>query len=179
MENTLRLDADMFTESAVIDAYLVGDTLLVRGPKQRMLHVPVDSIPALRDQPPVVLHNFRIDPDGSFIHWPDLDVHLGWSQFLEAVDPAELRKAQQRSAAFNRRYGAAIRKVREAAGIHQTQIAGLTSRQLRRIEHGICRATVSALNALAKAHGLDVNVYMDKVAAAMGEATSRRSMRSA
>jgi transcriptional regulator with XRE-family HTH domain len=83
------------------------------------------------------------------------------------VDPVELRRAQQRSADFNRRYGAAIRKVREAAAIAQTQIAGLTDRQLRRIEHGTCRATASALNALAKAHGLDVNVYLDKLAAAM------------
>jgi hypothetical protein len=153
---------------SIIDGYLVNNTLLVRGPKQRMLHVPVASIPALRDQPVAVLQNFRIDPDGSFIHWPDLDIHLGWSQFLQAVDPAELRRAQQRSATFNRRYGAAIRKIREAAGISQSQVAGLTDRQLRRIEHGLCRATASALNALAKAHGLDVNLYMDKLAAAIG-----------
>ena len=68
-----------------------------------MLHVPVGSVPALREQPRAVLGNFEIDPDGSFIRWPDLDVHLGWNQFLQAADPAELRKAQQRSAGFNER----------------------------------------------------------------------------
>jgi hypothetical protein len=41
-------------------------------------------------------------------------------------------------------------------------------RQVRRIEHGMCRATAGALAALAKAHGLDVNAYMDKLAKAMG-----------
>ena len=152
---------------SIVDAYLGANVLFVRGPKQRMLHVPVASIPALRDQPSVVLQNFRIDPDGSFIHWPDIDVHLGWNQFLQAADPAELHRAQQRSAGFNRRYGAAIRKVREAAGIPQAKVDGITERQLRRIEHGECRATGGALRDLAKAHGLDLNAYMERVANAM------------
>jgi len=152
---------------SIIDAYLAGGTLLVRGPKHRMLHVPLSSIPALKGQPRAVLRNFKIDPDGSFIYWPDLDVHLGWNRFLQAVDPSELHKAQQRSADFNRRYGTAIRKVREAAGIPQSKVEGLTDRQVRRIEHGTCRATAGALAALAKAHGLDVNAYMDKLAKAM------------
>jgi hypothetical protein len=146
-----------------IDAYPAGDALLVRGPKQRMLHVPLSSIPPLKGQPEAVLRNFKIDPDGSFIYWPDLDVHLGWNQFLQAADPAELHKVRQRSADFNCRYGAAIRKVREAAGIPQSKVEGLTDRQVRRIEHGVCRATAGALAALAKAHGLDLNAYMDKL----------------
>ncbi len=47
------------------------------------------SVRALSGQPRAVLRNFVIDPDGSFVHWPDLDVHLGWNQFLQAVDPEE------------------------------------------------------------------------------------------
>jgi hypothetical protein len=132
-----------------------------------MLHVPTDKLSSLRGQPRDLLRNFRIDPDGSFIHWPDIDVHLGWNQFLQAVEPGELHKAQQRSADFNRRYGAAIRKLREEAGIPQAKVEGITERQLRRIEQGECRATMNSLRHLAKAHGLDVNAYMEKVASAM------------
>jgi hypothetical protein len=152
---------------SIIDAYPAGDALLVRGPKHRMLHVPTDKLASLRGQPGHVLRNFRIDPDGSFVHWPDIDVHLGWNQFLQAVEPAELHKAQQRSADFNRRYGAAIRKLREAASIPQAKVAGITERQLRRIEQGECRATANALRDLAKAHGLEVNAYMERVAKAL------------
>lgn len=155
------------SRGSIIDAYLAGDTLLVRGPRHRMLHVPVSSVPTLKGQSHAVLRNFEIDPDGSFIHWPDVDVHLGWNQFLQAVDPAELRKAQQRSAGFNERYGAAIRKIREAAGIPQSRVEGITERQLRRIEQGECRATSGALTSLAKAHGLSTNVYMERLAKAM------------
>jgi hypothetical protein len=151
----------------IIDAYIVGDRLFVRGPKHRMLHIPIESIGALKGQPEAAVRNFVIDPDGSFLYWPELDVHLGWNQFLYAVDPAELRKAQQRSAGFNQRYGAAIRKVREAAGIKQSKVEGLTERQLRRIEQGECRATTAALTALAKAHALDANTYMERLAKAM------------
>jgi hypothetical protein len=155
------------SRGSIIDAYLAGDTLLVRGPKHRMLHVPVSSVPALRGQSRAVLRNFTIDPDGSFIYWPELDAHLGWKQFLQAVEPAELWRAQQRSAGFNRRYGAAIRRVREAAGIPQSKVGGLTERQLRRIEQGECRATTAAILALAKAHGLDANAYMERLTKAM------------
>jgi hypothetical protein len=144
-----------------------GDSLLVRGPKHRMLHVPLSSIRALSGQPRSVIQNFEIDPDGSFLYWPDLDVHVGWDQFLQAVDPDELRKAQQRTEGYNERYGAAIRKLREQAGLSQSQIEGLTERQLRRIEQGECRATSSALAALARAHGLDTNSYMEQVAKTM------------
>jgi len=76
-------------------------------------------------------------------------------------------KAQQRTEGYNERYGAAIRKLREQAGLSQSQIEGLTERQLRRIEQGECRATSSALAALAKALGLDTNSYMEQVAKAM------------
>lgn len=110
------------TRRSIIDAYLAGDTLLVRGPKHRMLHVPTDKLASLRSQSRHVLQNFRIDPDGSFVYWPEIDVHLGWHQFLQAVEPAELHKAQQRNTDFNRRYGAAIRKLREAAGIPQAKV---------------------------------------------------------
>jgi hypothetical protein len=151
----------------IVDAYLSGNVLLVRGPKHRMLHVPTASVSALQAHPRAVLQNFRIDPDGSFIHWPEIDVHLGWNQFLQAVNPAELQKAQQRSANFNRRYGAAIRKLREEAGIPQGTVEGITERQLRRIEQGECRATTRALAALAKAHNLPVGAYMDALAKAM------------
>jgi hypothetical protein len=152
---------------SIIDAYAVGDSLLVRGPKHRVLHVPMKALPSLRDKPRAAQRKFEIDSDGSFLYWPDLDVHLGWNQFLQAVDPVEFRKAQQRSAGFNQRYGAAIRKLREQAGIPQSKVPGLTERQIRRIEQGESRATPGALTALAKAHGLDTNAYLDTLAKAM------------
>ena len=151
----------------IVDVCLGGDSLLVRGPRHRMLHVPIDHLSSLRGQPPRVLRNFQIDPDGSFVYWPDIDVHLGWNQFLQAVDPDELRRAQQRGAGFNQRYGAAIRTVREGLKISQSKVEGITESQLRRIEQGECRATAGALAALAEAHGLPVHNYLDLLSKSM------------
>ena len=148
----------------IIDAYLSGSTLLVRGPKHRLLSVPLSWVPAFSGQPATVLQNFKIDVDGSYLYWPELDVHLGWNQFLQIVEPDEMRKTLQRNSEFNNRYGAAIRKTREAAGIAQSDVRGLTDRQIRRIEHGECRATPSALQSLAAAHGLDLNDYLNQLA---------------
>lgn len=159
--------SDDTKRGGIIDAYVVGDTLFVRGHKHRMLHVPVHRIGSLSGKPQQLIQNFRIDPDGSFLHWPDLDVHLGWNQFLQVVDSDAYRKAQQRSSGFNTRYGAAIRKLREEAGIPQSKIPGFTDRQIRRIEHGESRATKDALAAFAKAHDLPLNDYMDRLARAM------------
>jgi Helix-turn-helix domain len=52
-------------------------------------------------------------------------------------------------------------------GILQSRVEELTERQLRRIEQGECRATTTAIAALARAHGLDVNAYTEKLAKAM------------
>jgi hypothetical protein len=151
----------------IVDAYLTDVTLHVRGPGYRMLHVPLVGLPEFQGQSLSAYRDFEIDPDGSYIYWPRLDVHMGWNQFLQAVDPDELRRSQQKSDEFNKRYGAAIRAVREAQGLRQSEIDGLTERQLRRIEQGECRATSSALTALAKAHGLATNAYLDNLARTM------------
>ncbi|MGL4552618.1 MAG: helix-turn-helix domain-containing protein, partial [Gemmataceae bacterium] len=153
----------------IIDAALAGDSLLVRGPRQRLLTVPVASLSALKGLPREVLRDFEVDPDGSFLHWPGPDVHLGWEQFLQAVHPGELLKGRQRTEGYNRRYGDAIRRLREAAGITQSGVEGITERQLRRVERGECRATLAALGSLAKAHGVSVNEYLDAVARGMGK----------
>ena len=149
----------------IIDAYVVGDSLLVRGPKHRLRRVPMEALKSLRNQPRAIRQQFEIDPDGSFLFWPDLDVH-----FLQAADPTEFLKSQQKSEQFNRLYGSAIKKLRETTGIAQSKIQGLTDRQVRRIEQGESRATAKSLTCFAKAHGLETNAYLDALAKAMSQA---------
>jgi hypothetical protein len=52
------------------------------------------------------VEHFEIDEDGSYIYWPDLDLHLGWEQLQQIVDPVAAQKAKQKSHEFNVRYGA-------------------------------------------------------------------------
>src|SRR5207244_1870864 len=52
------------------------------------------------------------------------------------------------------------------------KIEGLTARQVSRIEKGECRATSTALAKLAKAHVMETNQYMKKIAEISGRKTS-------
>lgn len=148
----------------IVDCWVEGDRLVVLSPAFDRLSVPLDDLAPLigtdRDQ----VAAFEIDEDGRFLHWPHADVHLGWDQLVQIVDPAAALAARQSSEAFNRRYGAAIRALREECGLRQSDITGLTERHLRRVEQGQQAATRATLDALATAHALTLGDYLKQLA---------------
>lgn len=149
----------------IIDAWWESEELVVLSPGFERLRVPISALPAkLRDADSGIRKDFQIDQYGDFLYWPQLDVHMGWGQFVQAVDPMAKLRAEQKTKAFNTRYGRAIRSLRAASGIKQSDIEGLEERTVRRIEQGQTRATGKALAKLANAHGMDVSQYMAAVA---------------
>ena len=157
-------------ERRVFDAWWEEDTLVVVSPCRtgfKKIRAPLSKLPALKEYPRRTLENFHIDEDGIFIFWPQLDVHLGWEQFVTAVAPQARLRAKQQSDAFNRAYGLAIRKLRTQNGLRQSDIEGLTPRQVGRIERGECRATHTALTKFADAHQITLSEYMDRIATTM------------
>ena len=79
------------------------------------------------------------------------------------MDKAASLKARQQTEAFNTAYGVAIRNLRREKGLRQSDIKGLTSRQVGRIESGQ-RATLSALQKFARSHSLAIDEYMEELA---------------
>ncbi|MCL5281986.1 MAG: helix-turn-helix domain-containing protein [Planctomycetes bacterium] len=150
----------------ILDAWWEESTFVVVSATRegfRKSRVPIEKLPVLRRIRKRQREEFEIDEDGTFIHWPGGDIHLGWEQFEHAVDATARLKAKQQVEGFNRAYGAAIEAVRKEKGLRQSDVAGLTPRQVGRIEHGQCRATLSALAKLAKAHDVSVNEYMEEL----------------
>lgn len=150
----------------IVDAWWEGTTLVVMSPTPagfRKLRLPLEKLPVLQKLSERKRQGFQIDAEGLFLHWPAGDIHLGWEQFECAVDPAASLRVRQQSEAFNRAYGVAIRKLRREKGLRQSDIAGLTARQVGRIEAGQ-RATLSALRKLAQAHGMGIDEYMAQLA---------------
>jgi uncharacterized protein DUF2442 len=154
-------------DGRIFDARLEDRVLHVVSADFRRLEVPFSKIAPLSNANNETLERFEIDEDGSYIYWPDLDLHLGWAQLQQILDPVAVQKAKQKSHEFNVRYGAAIRKIREAKGLAITAIPDLSDKQLRRIERGECRLTSSAAKKLAPAHGMTPNEYLQAVAAAL------------
>jgi hypothetical protein len=151
----------------ILDATIEDDVLHVVSLNFQRLDVPLAKIESLAGDDLTALQEFEIDPDGSFIYWLRLDVHLGWAQLRQIVDPIAAHRAQQKSREFNTRYGKAVRKVREEAGLKLTDIEGISDKQLRRIESGNCRLTTNAIEALAKTHKLTPNEYLERLAGAL------------
>ena len=148
----------------ILDAWWEKDTLVVLSHRLNRLRVPLERLAVLRGLAADALNAFEVDDEGEFVHWPACDAHLGWEQLLQAVDSRACLRARQQSEEFNRRYGRAIRTVRARHGLRQSDVAGLTPRQLGRIENGRCRATASALGKLAEAHGLPLDSYLQTIA---------------
>ena len=151
----------------LLDAQILDGQLKVTSTAFDRLEVAIAQIPALAQQPPASIASFEIDEEGAYLYWPDADVHLGWEQLVQITNPATALKAKHKSTAFNQRYGAAIRAVREKHGVDIKAIPGLSSRQLTRVETGECRMTSAASEKLAKAHGMKTNQYLGCLSAAL------------
>jgi len=129
--------------------------------------MPMERLPVLRGLSKEERETFEIGEDDTFIYWPDGDIHLGWEQFECAVDETARLKAMQQTEGFNKVYGAAIEALRKEKGLRQSDIEGLTPRQVGRIESGQCRVTLSALRKLAKVHDMSVSEYMEELSKSM------------
>ena len=160
LSGAIRTDGD----PVIADAWCDGNELVVLGSDFQRLRIPAECLKKYLANAKDSFKSFEIDVDGSYLYWPKSDVHLGWNQLRYLVDPAASLEAKRSQAGFNRRYGAAIRKLRTESGIAQSRITGLDERHVRRIENGDVAVTRKALEKLARAHKMDVGEYMTRIA---------------
>jgi len=152
---------------AIADAWFERDNLVVLSPGFNRLSIPKEKLTKLLGSDSGQFAAFELDDDGRYLHWTHADVHLGWSQLLQLIDPAAVLEKQQKTKKVNARYGAAIRSERESQGVKQSGIDGLTERHLRRIEQGEQIATKASLAAHAAALGMSLERYLDVLAKRM------------
>ena len=153
----------------IVDAYIWEDALnLVTGDFQ-FRSFPLSAVPIVSELAGEERGAFEIGEDGSYLHWPARDLHLGVSQILQAADPMYLadiaieRHAQDHT-------GAALRSMREEKGLRQCDIPSLSERQVRRIEEGISRLRVDAADKFASAFGIGTGELLDEIARRAGRA---------
>lgn len=147
----------------IAGASALDDKLMVLSCALDKYEVKFDDIPALKRIAKNERRHFTIAENGSYIHWPVDDIHLDLETFRIAVDPAYREEAVGRRAVHDRRYGAAIGTLRQRVGLRQSDIEGLSDRQVRRIEGGE-RTSVQALRLLAAAHRMDFSEYLNELA---------------
>ncbi len=147
----------------IAEATVADDRLLIVSCEPKTYEVRFDQMPALRKIDPQQRNSFEIAEDGSFIWWPSADIHLDLDAIRTVIDPARRKKAERTRRKHGREYGAAIAAVRKDRGLRQTDIPGVSERQLRRIEESGA-VSVRTMERLASAHGMELAQYLDALA---------------
>jgi hypothetical protein len=147
----------------IADARLVDDELVVIACSGTTYTLPISSITYLSGRTDREVRNFTVESDGSYITWPAADVDIDLQTIRELIDPSEKQKAAHANLIRDQRFGRAIARCRKAHNLRQSDIPGLSPRQVRRIEtHGTSKPTT--LTKLASAHALDLSTYLNTLA---------------
>jgi hypothetical protein len=147
----------------IADAMVADDRLIVVSCEPKTYEIRFDQMPALKKIAPKQRCSFEIAEDGSFIRWPSADIHLDLDALRTVTDPAWGKRALRIRRDHGREYGAAIAALRKDRGLRQTDIPGLSERQLRRIEESGA-VSVRTMEQLAGAHGMTLADYLDALA---------------
>ena len=149
-------------DQLIATAEVVNDRLLVISCGLEVFEVPFENLSALQMIPVDMRSSFEISSDGSYIHWPEPDIHLDLDAFRYAIDPRFKEQAEALKLAADGQFGWAIARIRKQKGLTQSDIQGLSARQVRRIEKG-ARPRMASLELLAKNHGLALNGYLNLI----------------
>jgi hypothetical protein len=146
----------------IVDAYPLGKDLYVLTADFELRCVPVRRVPVLAGFGAAELPRFVVDDDGSYLHWPERDLHLGVSQLLQEVDPAFMADvAIERNE--RDRIGPALRAMREERSLRQSDIPGIGARQVSRVESGFSRLRYGAARKFAEAFGMQTSAFLDEL----------------
>ncbi len=146
----------------ILDAFVLGDALVVVLGDMSEREFPIRRLPRIRRFEPAVVGRFEIDSAGSYLYWPDHDVHMGPSQMLQAVDPIYLSDVEIRRYEMEK-VSLALLDMRNDRHLKQTDIPGLSERHVRRLEKENARLTVEAAARFASAFAMTLPEFLDEL----------------
>lgn len=158
----------------IVDAYVVdGELVLVLG-DLTVRSLPTAQLPGLAGRERESIQDFEIDDAGSYLRWPQMDLDLGVSALLQAVDPAYLAEVEIDRLA-REDTGRALRAMRKERGLRQSDVSGLGERQVRRLEKGASRLTSSAAREFAESFDLPLDRFLELLGRRLREQTEERT----
>lgn len=161
-------------EQLIAQATVIKDSLWVTDCALKTWEIPFNILPALAAINPEKRADFEIDEDGSYLYWPSFDLHLDMEVLRATVDPEWQEKLAAERVMYDLRFGQALAIVRKAHNLKQTDIPGISPRQIRRIEKGSI-PKLATLRKFSQAHGLSVNEYLEEIAQTISHLKSQDS----
>lgn len=162
--NAWRLGAQ---DELIADATVQGDILFVRTCALDTIEIKTGELKWLQGATSEELVDLDVSADGAYIHWPALDVDIDLENIRVVRDPELREEFQKRRLEDDRRMGRAIKAFRTEDKLRQRDIEGISTRQVRRIEKGEVRPRTDTLRHFARAHGLSLNEYLNRLAEKM------------
>ena len=150
-------------DQLIATARVIDNALFVVACDHALLKIGFEELPALERVPIAQRALFFISSEGSYIAWPEADVHVDLDAIRYVKDVAWREKKDRERLIYDSRFGEAVAALRKKYALRQTDIAGLSERQVRRIEKGE-RTRVRTLEILAQSHGLSLKAYLDRIA---------------
>jgi hypothetical protein len=150
-------------DQLIADAQVVGEELFVMACDHTLFRVGFAEMPALERIPSQQRSLFTISSEGSYMYWPDVDVHIDLDPIRYLKDETWREKKEREKLMYDLRFGEAVAALRKQYGLKQTDIRGLSERHVRRIEKGE-RTKIDTLAILARNHGLSLKEYLDEIA---------------
>jgi len=161
-------------DKLIASVSLDGNEIVVWSCEPKPYRVSLSAIRALARMPRAALATFRVSESGSRVHWDEGDIDLGLDTFRVHVDPAFRARKEREVRNEAGRYASAIRALREERGLKQSEIPGLSEREVRRLEMGDHMPQYGSLEKLARSHGLGVEEYLAALARRSSERSSLR-----
>lgn len=128
-----------------------------------LFKVGFEEMSALKGIQPQHRSSFTLSSEGSYLHWPEGDVHIDLDAIRCLKDEGWRRKKERERLLYDLRFGEAVAALRKQRGIKQAEIQGLSEHQVRRIEKGE-RTKLATLAVVAGSHGLSLEEYPDEIA---------------
>lgn len=154
-------------DQLIADATIQENMLFVRTCSLETVEIPLEALKALKNAGREAVLDFEISTEGAYIYWPRLDAHINIETIQVARDPALREEYKRGRLDDDRRTGLAIKELRKKAGLRQSDISGVSARQVRRIEGGEARARTETLQHFARAHELTLNDYLNEISEVM------------
>ena len=148
----------------IAGASAAEDNLYIVSCSFKMYILSFREIPALRLIDNKNRADFIIDEDGSFIHWPDADIHLDIDTLEYHTDEEYRRKADLKKLQYQLQVGSTLKTLRVENNLRQDGIEGLSARQVRRIENGESPMTLQSLEKFASVLGMTAEQLMEELA---------------
>ncbi len=148
----------------IADASCDDSRLYVMTSSGKKITIPFEQIKSLKDSSYKVRSNFRVSEEGSYIHWPDNDLHMDLDGLMVLIDQSYRDRAKLESLRYNTVFGAGVASIRKECCVTQSEIDGVSEKEIRRIEKGEIFPNSSTIKKMAKAHSLNFDEYLNKIA---------------